>query len=349
MIKQMLLAIIILLTTIVMADSGVIVQEKAGQFYVAKDAPIPDWFKQSFLDIKDDLSEASADSRLVIIYFHQNNCPYCAKLINDNFHNTQLVAKLRKNFDIIDINMWGDRDITDWVGREFSEKEFAQFMHVQFTPSLLFLDAEAKIILRLNGYQSITKMHIALDYIISKAYKNTSFANYKNKITTYKKTKIALSQPEYFDSKPFILSRSKRFPATGKLTVIFTKQNCYECNKFYNDFLQHPDNERLLRQTQVVQLDIDDMTPLIIPNGSRITAAKWYEQLQLTDLPAMVFFDEVGKEVIRKDAYLKSFHFQSVLHFVVDNSYKTIPSFQRFIEYRSQNLRNKGFDVDIWQ
>jgi hypothetical protein len=32
-----------------------------------------------------------------MIYFHQNGCPYCAKLVKDNFHDKKLVAKLQKS------------------------------------------------------------------------------------------------------------------------------------------------------------------------------------------------------------------------------------------------------------
>jgi thioredoxin-related protein len=57
--------------------------------------------------------------RNTMIYFHQNGCPYCAKLVKDNFHNEKLVAKLQKDFDVIEINMWGDTTLSDWTGKVF--------------------------------------------------------------------------------------------------------------------------------------------------------------------------------------------------------------------------------------
>ena len=45
----------------------------------------PAWFKHSFLDLKDDIWEAAAEQKRVILYFYQDGCPYCAKLLRENF------------------------------------------------------------------------------------------------------------------------------------------------------------------------------------------------------------------------------------------------------------------------
>ncbi len=78
------------------------------------------------MDFSEDLEEASDEDRHVMIYFHQNGCPYCAKLVEDNFHDEKIVAKLQKDFDVIETNMWGDRDLTDWNGDDYTEKDFQQ-------------------------------------------------------------------------------------------------------------------------------------------------------------------------------------------------------------------------------
>ncbi|SFV63556.1 thioredoxin SoxW [hydrothermal vent metagenome] len=161
-----------------------------GEFYGSAQEKNPSWFKSSFLDLEEDINDATKKGKNIIIYFHQNGCPYCAKLIRDNFHNPVLVKKIKQNFEVIEINMFGDRELTDWNGKEFNEKTFAEHLKIQFTPSLLFLNPEKQIVLRLNGYQSTKKMHQVLDYLISKKYKTQTFANYKynNKKTTGKLT-----------------------------------------------------------------------------------------------------------------------------------------------------------------
>jgi hypothetical protein len=47
----------------------------------------------------------------------------------------KFVAKLQKDFDVIEINMWGDTTLSDWTGKDFTEKEFSAHMKIQFTPT----------------------------------------------------------------------------------------------------------------------------------------------------------------------------------------------------------------------
>jgi thioredoxin-related protein len=53
---------------------------KQGDFLGAKTVDVlPDWFKTTFMDFSEDLEEANDKGHHVMIYFHQNGCPYCAK------------------------------------------------------------------------------------------------------------------------------------------------------------------------------------------------------------------------------------------------------------------------------
>jgi hypothetical protein len=49
---------------------------KQGDFLGAETIDVlPDWFKTTFMDFSEDLEEAHAKGRHVMIYFHQNGCP----------------------------------------------------------------------------------------------------------------------------------------------------------------------------------------------------------------------------------------------------------------------------------
>jgi thioredoxin-related protein len=89
-------------------------------------------------------------------------------------------------------------------------------------------------------------------------------------------------------------------------------------------------------------------TPVITPGGQRTTASDWAGDLDLGYAPSIVFFDRQGKEVMRIDAFFKTFHVQSVFEYVLQEAYLTEPSFQRFISARAERLREEGIDVDIW-
>ena len=138
----------------------------------------PDWFKLSFLDIREDIEEASANGKRVILYFYQDGCPYCAKLLQDNFSQRNIVEKTQHHFDVIAINLWGDREVIDRQGRPVVEKVFAENLKVMFTPTLLFLDEQGRVALRINGYYFPTKFDMALDYVSQGLERKVRFTDY---------------------------------------------------------------------------------------------------------------------------------------------------------------------------
>ncbi|MCH9645520.1 MAG: thioredoxin fold domain-containing protein [Proteobacteria bacterium] len=322
--------------------------QKQGEFLGGKIVDeLPNWFKATFLDFSEDIQEAADEGKHVMIYFHQDGCPYCAKLVEDNFHDKHLVAKLQKDFDVIETNMWGDRELTDWKGNDYTEKEFSAHMKVQFTPTILFLDSQGKNILRLNGYQSIEKMHATLDYISQKTYLNQSYASYLNSLK--KNTSGTLNAHVIFEQGPHMLTRNKTLPAQKYLAVFFEEPNCPECNDFHRELMSLEETQKYLKQMQVVRFNALSNEKLITPSGKRTTAKDWYDELKLTYKPAIVFFDKDGTEIIRKDAFFKSFHFHSIMTYTLSGAYKTQPNFQRYIEHKADNLREKGITVDIWK
>ncbi|KAA0454065.1 MAG: thioredoxin fold domain-containing protein [Candidatus Thioglobus sp.] len=313
----------------------------------AADPVLPDWFKTSFLDLSEDLEQAKQNNRHIMLYFHQNGCPYCAKLVRDNFHDKALVAKLQKNFDAIEINMFGNRDLTDWNGKDFSEKQFAEYLRVQFTPTLIFLSKKGQVVLRLNGYQSVDKMHIALDYVDRKAYLQKSFAHYLGDLKINKAGK--LNDSNIFEPHPHLLMRNQTRAAQKYLAVFFEQPNCIECDYFHHNLLPLKYTQNALKQMQVVRFNALSDEKLITPAGEKTTAKNWYDSLKLTYAPAVVFFDKTGTEIIRKDAYFKQFHWHSMLDYVLSGAYKTQPNFQRFIINRGDEMRKQGISVDIWK
>ncbi len=82
----------------------------------------PDWFKLSFLDLREDVREASAAGKRVLLYFYQDGCPYCAKLLRDNFGQREIAEKTRSHFDVIAINMWGGREVTNMQREDHHRK-----------------------------------------------------------------------------------------------------------------------------------------------------------------------------------------------------------------------------------
>lgn len=305
----------------------------------------PAWFKQSFLDFQEDIDEAAARDKRVILYFYQDGCPYCAKLLRDNFGQRRIAKKTQHHFDIIAINMWGDRDVT-WVdGSSAREKLFAARMKVMFTPTMLLLDEKGNIALRLNGYYDPEKFDAVLDYVSSHLEEKISFRDFYQQRNPARATGKLHPQP-FFKKPPYNLI-DLADQNDKPLLVMFEQHQCRECDELHTDIYQRKETLEQLARFNVIRLDMWSDTSLVAFDGSQTTAMEWARQLRIQYTPTLVFFDRRGKEVIRTEAYLKAFHIQSVMDYAASGAYKEQPSFQRFISDRADRLEKQGIHIDL--
>ena len=304
----------------------------------------PEWFKSSFLDLREDVAEAADENRRVILYFYQDGCPYCEKLININFAQREIEQQTREHFDVIAINLWGDTLVTDLTGNEVTEKQFSVGLKVQFTPTLLFLDEQGQVALRTNGYYPPHKFMTALDYVSGKHEGKQRFASY-----------LAARNPQRASGKLHISKdylkpphQLQRKAGDKPLLVLFEQHDCAACDEMHGEALRRVDSQNLLKQFDVVLLDIWSKQPLTSPDGRQLATNKWARELGIQYAPSMLFIDDNGKEVFRAEAYLRPFHTQSVMEYVASGAYKTQPEFQRFVQEKADHMRELGLEVDLW-
>lgn len=96
------------------------------------------WFQETFFDLKEDLAEAKAQGKRLVIIWEQLGCPYCKKTHELNLRIPRISNYVRDNFFVLQLNMWGDREVTDFDGETLSEKDFARKNRVLFTPTFQF-------------------------------------------------------------------------------------------------------------------------------------------------------------------------------------------------------------------
>jgi thioredoxin-related protein len=315
-----------------------------GKYYGAIPSEKPDWFKESFLEFEEDVAEATAAGRRVMLYFHQEGCPYCARLVQENFTDPELKAFIIENFDGITINMWGDREVVSVAGREFTEKSFAAALQVQYTPTLVFLDENGQVALRLNGYYPPQDFRAALDYVARKLEHKLSFAQYRLDAMASRSGQL-IDEDFYLDQADMeqIIATSNK-----PLAVYFEAPDCAECATMHARILSDEATRKLVRQADNIQLNVASSQEITTPAGKKTTVQQWARELGIAYTPSLVFFDDSGKEVMRISAFLKTFHFQSVYAYVLDKAYLEEPEFQRYISARADHIREAGFDTDIW-
>ena len=322
-------------------------EKKMGTYSGAKTATHPDWFKNSFLDLEEDIADAGSKNKRLVVYFWQPGCPYCNQLWEDNFSNMEIEEHFRKNFEIVALNMWGDREVVSVGGNDYSEKSFAEALGIKYTPTLLFFDENKKVVHQLNGYVPPRDFQIALDYVSGKHEKSTSFGEFSAAQNTDKLDEGQLYKEDFFTPAGFDLNRSKS-PGESYLAVYFEAKECKNCELLHQKTLQDKATRELAKKFTAVQLDRFSNTDVMTPDGSQKTAKEWANQLGISYLPAILFFDQSGNEVMRIDAQMRTFHIQSVFDYVLTGSYKTEKNFQRYISARADKIREQGIDVDIF-
>ncbi len=306
---------------------------------------IPPWFSETFLDFRDDVADAAKDGRRLMVYFGQDGCPYCKQLMVTNFSQRRIVDKTRKHFVAIALNIWGDRETTWLDGRTMTEKALARALDVQFTPTLLFLDEQGRIVARLNGYYPPHRFEAVLDYVAAKREKQEPLAAYLARRTP-DPASATLADESFFVKPPYDLRRR----ATGKpLAVIFETPYCAPCDELHREAFRRPEVLLLLARFDVARFALGARTDLTTPQGGNARADAWARDLGVAYAPTVIFFDAGGHEVFRIDAYLRPFHLASALDYVASGAYRDEPSFQRYVQTRADRLRVQGETVDLWQ
>ncbi|CAA7616045.1 thioredoxin family protein [Magnetospirillum sp. UT-4] len=103
----------------------------------------PDWFLVSFLDLKEDLADARKAGKQLMLTIEQRGCGACKRVHEVNLRDPRVVDYIRSRFHVIQIDLYGSREITDFDGQVLSEKDYARKLGVRATPAMLFYKDDA--------------------------------------------------------------------------------------------------------------------------------------------------------------------------------------------------------------
>lgn len=103
----------------------------------------PDWFSLTFKDVTEDLADATAENKRLVIVFEQPGCIYCKKMHETVLADPDVVAYIKKHYNVVQYNLFGDEEVIDLDGESLTEKTAAIKWGIMFTPTWLFLPIEA--------------------------------------------------------------------------------------------------------------------------------------------------------------------------------------------------------------
>jgi thioredoxin-related protein len=146
------------------------------------------WFLQSFLELAEDLQGATDKSKRLAVMWELRGCPYCKQTHLINFAKPEIESYIKQHFEILQLNIVGSREVTDFDGQKLSEKALAAKYGVRYTPTIQFFPEQAtalgaktsrdREVARAVGYQEPQQFLATFRFVAERAYEKGSLGDY---------------------------------------------------------------------------------------------------------------------------------------------------------------------------
>jgi len=149
-----------------------------------------DWMQQTFLDLREDHADATAQGKRLAVMIEQRGCIYCTQMHEEVYPIPEIDALLHEEFYVVQINMFGDLEVTDFDGESLPEKEMVQKWGAMYTPTIYFFPEEVTQEAPANrvaaayvpGALSPGMFHNMLTYVRDGVYEEENFQKYHARI-----------------------------------------------------------------------------------------------------------------------------------------------------------------------
>ena len=136
------------------------------------------WMRNTFKDMSEDLAEANAEGKRLLIIFEQRGCIYCTQMHEEVFPDPKITKLITDNYFVVQMNLFGDEEVTDFDGTVLTEKKMASRWGVVFTPTMMFMPeamptdkpaGQAAVMAMPGAFHKGTTMDI-LNFVLEKGY-----------------------------------------------------------------------------------------------------------------------------------------------------------------------------------
>ena len=136
------------------------------------------WMRSTFKDMSEDLAEANVEGKRMLVIFEQRGCIYCTQMHEEVFPLPEITKLIENNYFVVQMNLFGDEEVTDFDGTVLSEKKMASRWGVVFTPTMLFMPdviptdktaGQAAVMVMPGAFHKGTTMDI-LTFVLEKGY-----------------------------------------------------------------------------------------------------------------------------------------------------------------------------------
>jgi thioredoxin-related protein len=143
------------------------------------------FFDPKLGNFQEELAAAKQQGKTgVVLFFEQDECPWCARMKATVLNQSDVQDFYHKHFLIFPIDVLGDVPMTDFMGKQTIEKDYALENRVRATPVTMFFDLQGNPVARFTGAAKDKDDFMMLGrYVIEGAYKEMPFERYKRSMT----------------------------------------------------------------------------------------------------------------------------------------------------------------------
>jgi len=146
------------------------------------------WFLDSFLELAEDFAEAQGAEKRFALLWEQDGCPYCREMHMVNFAIPEIRAYIEQNFEIVQLDIWGAREVKDFSGNSVAERALAKQWNIRFTPTVQFITDDNTAlagnkpksfeVARMPGYLRPVHFLWMFEFVRDRAYRKTDFRSF---------------------------------------------------------------------------------------------------------------------------------------------------------------------------
>jgi thioredoxin-related protein len=295
--------------------------------------------KSSFLNLRQDAAEAAAVGKALMVVFEQENCSYCQEMRRVNLADPEAADIIRHHFDLVTLDILGDRDVTTFAGATLTEKQYARSIKVQLTPMTAFFAPDGKELFRMAGYYKLPMFKDALRYVATQHYGVESFTAYRERTAVGSSVAGQRIEPVFSMAQDLPAALNGAANRNKGLALVVERDNCPECDELHRQTFKHPGLfAALTRDFDVVRLNGGGSRPLRDIDGTVRKESDIVSRMNIGYTPALVFLERQGEEMFRLESYRKPEHLIVILRYLSSGSYKD-GSFQDWL--RAEKLAAK--------
>ena len=145
--------------------------------------PQTHFFQPKFGEFPSDLTTARQEGkRGILLMFETEDCPFCDRMKRTVLNQSQVQTYFREHFLIYSMDVFGGTAMTDFAGRQMTEKQFALEQRARATPTFVVYDLDGQPVARFTGAaQSVDEFMLFGRYAAEGHYKSMPFSAYKRR------------------------------------------------------------------------------------------------------------------------------------------------------------------------